>query len=335
MPATQETMAQTSLCRHAIFLGNLNNDLPKLQIASLIVQLTRQCTGLNLDTRDVKVRFSHPSDCFTATVKLQTPAEQQKALADLAKCQQLPDGLIKMGRTLRVDMFQKNPHRRKGGKVFVEDEQPNHEFFFEKGQHLGSETRILEFKEMSYLNIQYLKQIVARYVCAFLNSSGGTLMFGVDDKGNVQGTPMSHKQEDDVRLAIDQIIKKFDPPVLPQMYNISFIPVHDPTNGVNNRTSGDENVLKVIKLNIDSGRANTLYATPVGDVFIRRDGSVQGPLKPREIQEWCNMNFDNKEKAYQDEIAQLQHQLRQAEYDRQTRSDLSLKKTKSAVCNIL
>lgn len=44
-------------------------------------------------------------------------------------------------------------------------------------------------------------------------------------------------------------------------------------------------------------------------------------------------NFDNKEKAYQDEISQLQHQLRQTEYDRQ--SEPSLKKTKSAVCSIL
>lgn len=52
---------------------------------------------------------------------------------------------------------------------------------------------------------------------------------------------------------------------------------------------GDDTFLKVIKLDIDPGRPNTLYATPGGDVFIRRDGSVQGPLKPREIQEWCNM----------------------------------------------
>lgn len=331
MPAPQETMAQ------AIFLGNLNNDLPKRRIASLIVQLARQCTGLNLDTRDVKVRFSHPSDCCTATLKLQTPAEQQKALAYLAQCQQVPDGLIKLGRTLKVDVFQKHPHRRNGAKVSIEDEGPNyqgnHELVFEKGQHLGAETRILEFKEMSNLNLQYLKQKVTRYVCAFLNSSGGALMFGVDDSGNVQGTPMSHKQEDDVRIAIDQIIKKFDPPVLPQMYSISFISVYNQTHGASNRTQGDDTFLKVIKLDIDPGRPNTLYATPGGDVFIRRDGSVQGPLKPREIQEWCNMNFDNKEKAYQDEISQLQHQLRQTEYDRQ--SEPSLKKTKSAVCSIL
>ena len=171
-------MAQAALRTHALFLGNLNNELPKLQIAAMILQLTHQCTGLTLELTDIKIRYSLPSNCFTATLKLPTPDVQQNALTHIGRCEQVPNGLVKLGRTLRVDVFQR-PTRRKGSSF----DNPDEDFVFLKGQHLGAETRTLEFKEMSNLSLQYLRKIVAKYVCAFLNSSGGALMLGVDDRG--------------------------------------------------------------------------------------------------------------------------------------------------------
>ncbi|XP_071481221.1 schlafen-like protein 1 [Diadema antillarum] len=329
-------MAQSSLRTNALFLGNLNNERPKAQIAAMILQLTRDCTGLALDHRDVKIRYSHPSNCYTATLKLPTPDMQHIALNDIQQCQQVPNGLVKDGRTLRVDVYQK-PNRRKTPKNETQDRSADDDLSLVVGQHLGNETRMLEFKEMSNLNLQYLRKTVSRYVCAFLNSSGGALMLGVDDRGNVTGTPMTHRQEDDVRLAIDDTIKKFDPPVLPQMYSVLFIPVLDHDEGTLNDCAAEDCDFKVIKLIVKPGRPDTLYSAPGGEVYIRRDGSIQGPLKPRDVQEWCNVNFRNKEVEYQLQISDLQSKLRQAEYDRQSssKSSQSVRKTNSAVCSIL
>ncbi|XP_022083359.1 uncharacterized protein LOC110975297 [Acanthaster planci] len=156
---------------------------------------------------------------------------------------------------------------------------------FLKNQQLGNETRSLEFKRGGGDFKKYLRKHLTKYICAFLNSEGGTLMIGVDDGGFVQGVFCDHQTEDQVRLMIDQLIGHFDPPVLPQMYRLDFIPVKDPHS-----TEADPDV-KVVEIVVRSGRSNILYETPEGEVFIRRDGGVQGPLRPKEIQEWCHMKF--------------------------------------------
>lgn len=47
---------------------------------------------------------------------------------------------------------------------------------------------------------------------------------------------------------------------------------------------------KVIRLSVHTPRAQAkpqLYETDQGEVFLRRDGSIQGPLSGHAIQEWC------------------------------------------------
>jgi hypothetical protein len=41
---------------------------------------------------------------------------------------------------------------------------------------------------------------MAKYLCAFLNSGGGTIYFGVSDDGVVTGVPMNSRQRDETRL---------------------------------------------------------------------------------------------------------------------------------------
>ena len=56
---------------------------------------------------------------------------------------------------------------------------------YHRGQQLGNETRMLEFKKAGGDLQKHLKKHLAKYICAFLNSQGGTLMLGVDDTGMV------------------------------------------------------------------------------------------------------------------------------------------------------
>ncbi|XP_033112544.1 schlafen-like protein 1 [Anneissia japonica] len=56
--------------------------------------------------------------------------------------------------------------------------------YLKKNQQLGNETRKLEFKrgDGNYLG-NTLKSVLGTYMSAFLNSSGGSLLIGVDDGG--------------------------------------------------------------------------------------------------------------------------------------------------------
>ncbi|XP_035106928.3 schlafen-like protein 1 isoform X1 [Callithrix jacchus] len=152
-----------------------------------------------------------------------------------------------------------------------------------QGAFLGSETRNMEFKRGSgeYLSLAF-KHHVRRYVCAFLNSEGGSLLVGVEDSGLVQGIHCGHRDEDRMRLLVDSILQGFKPQVFPDAYTLTFIPVIS--------TSETSVPLKVIRLTVQTPKAQgepQLYQTDQGEVFLRRDGSIQGPLSVNAIQEWC------------------------------------------------
>ncbi|XP_051892671.1 schlafen-like protein 1 [Pristis pectinata] len=182
------------------------------------------------------------------------------------------------------------------------------------GALMGSETRNVEFKRGGgeYLNVT-LKNHVRKYVCAFLNSEGGSLFVGVNDDGTVCGVECNHKDEDRVRLLIDSLLKGFKPPLFPNSYSITFHPVIK---------DGDSGMfLKVVRLTVHPPSKDgdiLLYETDQGEVYIRRDGSVQGPLSGSSIQEWCRQKWTAEIKKLQDTIDtlvkeehHLQEELRQ------------------------
>ncbi|KAJ1189723.1 hypothetical protein NDU88_006465 [Pleurodeles waltl] len=154
-------------------------------------------------------------------------------------------------------------------------------FFY--GALLGSENRNVEFKRGGgeYLTMTF-KHHIRKYTCAFLNSEGGSLFVGVEDSGAVLGVQCNHKEEDRLRLLVDSILKGFKPPLFPAAYSLTFIPVIKP---------GDTGLFqKVIRLTVHRPREQNeplLYETDQGEVYLRRDGSVQGPLSGNAIQEWC------------------------------------------------
>ncbi|XP_010345822.1 schlafen-like protein 1 isoform X2 [Saimiri boliviensis] len=183
-----------------------------------------------------------------------------------------------------------------------------------QGAFLGSETRNMEFKRGSgeYLSLAF-KHHVRRYVCAFLNSEGGSLLVGVEDSGLVQGIRCGHRDEDRTRLLVDSILQGFKPQVFPDAYTLTFIPVIS--------TSETSVPLKVIRLTVHTPKAQSqpqLYQTDQGEVFLRRDGSIQGPLSVSAIQEWYRQRWlvelgklEEKVKALTMEKEQLQEQLQQ------------------------
>ncbi|NWI12280.1 SLNL1 protein, partial [Crypturellus soui] len=195
------------------------------------------------------------------------------------------------------------------------------------GAFMGSETRNVEFKRGSgeYL-LGTLKHHVRKYVCAFLNSEGGSLFVGVEDTGFVHGVHCGHHEEDRIRLLVDSILKGFKPQVFPDTYSLTFIPVVK---------AGDPSTcLKVIRLSVRAPRVQAellLYETDQGEVYLRRDGSIQGPLSGSAIQEWCRQKWSGELKKLEEKIEVL---LKEKENLLQQVSQLQSSQPRSKVCTI-
>ena len=79
------------------------------------------------------------------------------------------------------------------------------------------------FKNKDYRQIASL---VLEYICAFLNSEGGTIYLGINDESIVYGLEVSQKWIDQLLLCIDQEGKtKMAPPLIPQKYRLRVIEV--------------------------------------------------------------------------------------------------------------
>ena len=57
--------------------------------------------------------------------------------------------------------------------------------FYVQGEKIGNETRNLEFKSGQGQVESHLGELVGKYMSAFLNCEGGTLMIGVNDAGGL------------------------------------------------------------------------------------------------------------------------------------------------------
>ncbi|KAK2506414.1 hypothetical protein MC885_007653 [Smutsia gigantea] len=170
-----------------------------------------------------------------------------------------------------------------------------------QGAFLGSETRNVEFKRGSgeYLSLAF-KHHSRRYVCAFLNSEGGSLSVGVEDSGLVQGIRCGHHDEDRVRLLVGSTLQDLKPQVFPDAYTLTFIPVVSPT--------ASSTPLKVIRLRVHTPKAQAepqLYETDQGEVFLRRDGSTQGPLTVCAIQQWYRHKWTAELSKLQEQVQAL------------------------------
>ncbi|XP_053190130.1 uncharacterized protein LOC128373952 [Scomber japonicus] len=158
------------------------------------------------------------------------------------------------------------------------------------GAHIGNETRNIEFKngQGNYMQTVF-SQHVSKYGSAFLNSEGGSLVVGVNDSGLVCGVHFNHEEEDKTRLLVDRIVRLFHPPLLPHQYSLRFIPVV--------KLGLQWNHLKVLCLTFKAppGYSEpTLYQTEEGYMYIRRDGSVEGPLTNAVILEWSKQKWKRK-----------------------------------------
>nr|XP_012420039.1 PREDICTED: schlafen-like protein 1 isoform X2 [Odobenus rosmarus divergens] len=275
----EDSGLQTAPSTHILYVGHLN---PQFSVPVLTCLLRDALERLELPVAREHIEVvrrprkacalvqvaAHEATLASLPWRLQTALEEH----------QIPEELAARGKEL---VLAEGP-----GPWSRQAEIMGQERLFQ-GAFLGNETRSVEFKRGGgeYLSLAF-KHHLRRYVCAFLNSEGGSLFVGVEDSGLVQGVRCSHHDEDRVRLLVDSILQGFQPQVFPDAYTLSFIPVVS--------TSASSTPLKVIRLSVHAPRAQAepqLYETDQGEVFLRRDGSIQGPLSGHAIQEWCRQKW--------------------------------------------
>nr|KAG5688372.1 hypothetical protein BaRGS_010515 [Batillaria attramentaria] len=214
--------------------------------------------------------------------------------------------------------------------------------FYRLGEVVGRESRHSEFKAggMTQKERGWLQETVGKYVCGFLNSAeGGTLFVGVNDAGRVIGFPCSQALEDDYRLLIDEALKSIEPSIFPDRYRVRFVPVMEESGHLSDH-------LQVLEVQVHPTHSLKHLYDFRGHAYIRRDGSLQGPLKARHVQEWTRKQLEREHYDSLQLRTELHEMTLQLDAERRKnkemrekledqRSEVPLKKKKSRVCNVM
>ena len=137
------------------------------------------------------------------------------------------------------------------------------QFYFINSTFPISEDSNVEFKQLSGLSVTPLIDNVLKYVCGFLNASGGKLFYGINDDGVVEGVLLSQEGTLQVKQMLETAIEKqFScSPVKYVFYNV----VDENYNTVDNRF--------VLEIDVKKGRPDEIYAVN-NNVFVKANGVI-------------------------------------------------------------
>ena len=125
-------------------------------------------------------------------------------------------------------------------------------FFYKDEELIFGEDLYIEFKNykipFSSQNIEEIK----KQICGFLNSKGGRIYIGIDDKKIIKGIQLDYKKLDETRNNIINYTFEFFPKCRTNKIEVLFIPIKSGNTYIKN--------LYVIKIIIHQGDTNQLYS---------------------------------------------------------------------------
>ncbi len=135
------------------------------------------------------------------------------------------------------------------------------------------EDKNTEFKSHKSYDIN----MVAKYICGFLNAKGGVLYLGITDGGKVVGCSFDRKKRDEFQCALDMILTNFSPRLLNDECKIIFSPVY-------NDRKRRELLLDcyVVEIHVMKHNEGDLCFTHLQECWIRLSGSLK-KLSPIDI----------------------------------------------------
>jgi hypothetical protein len=136
---------------------------------------------------------------------------------------------------------------------------------FTEGQKcLLEEDLTHEFKEIKGNNpAKSIQNLVAEYVIAFLNSSGGSIFWGICDDGTINSVQLTLSQKDDINKAINAKINTIEPSIDPTKIKVVFHRVAQTDNGY------------VLEVNVPKSNTIGLFFNSSGQTWVRVNGCKQ------------------------------------------------------------
>ncbi|WP_041366996.1 helix-turn-helix domain-containing protein [Methylophaga frappieri] len=142
---------------------------------------------------------------------------------------------------------------------------PMKSYEFIEGRKCSLEENLYhEFKEVNGNNpTKSIQNLVDEYILAFLNSSGGSIFWGICDDGKVKSLELNSREKDDIKKAIYQKINTIEPSIDPTKIGIHFHKVLEATNG------------HVLEVNVPKSNSTGLYFNSSGNTWVKVNGCKQ------------------------------------------------------------
>lgn len=150
---------------------------------------------------------------------------------------------------------------------------------YEFGRSIGAdESRNLEFKTVTSQNpARAIASVCDEYAVAFLNSQGGTVLWGIRDTDKVVvGVALTEGQRDEVRRAINDKLHNIEPRIDPTRFRVEIDEVeHAP----------EDAELFVVSLTVPRVTSGGPFYASGNDAYVRIDGAIK-KLKGQALTEW-------------------------------------------------
>nr|WP_283107670.1 ATP-binding protein [Shewanella hafniensis] len=142
---------------------------------------------------------------------------------------------------------------------------PLEKYEFIEGQKVSFEEDLChEFKEVKGNNpTKSIQNLVDEYVLAFLNSSGGSIFWGITDQAIVKSINLNTEQKDDIRKSINSKIIAIEPAIDPTQIELVF-------HHVKNKDS-----CYVLEVKVPQSNSVGLYFNTSGNTWVRINGCKQ------------------------------------------------------------
>lgn len=136
---------------------------------------------------------------------------------------------------------------------------------FSEGEHCSLEEDLThEFKEIKGNNpAKSIQNLVDEYILAFLNSSGGSIFWGICDNGLVKSLKLDITQKDRIRKVINSKVNIIEPSIDPTQIEVTFHKVSNIENGY------------VLEVNIPKSNSIGLFFNSSGNTWVRMNGCKQ------------------------------------------------------------
>lgn len=160
------------------------------------------------------------------------------------------------------------------------------------GSWIGfTESIRIEFKALQETN-QPLRKVIGNYcreyLNAFLNTYGGYLLFGVDDRGHVHGISLSASEADEIFLVIDNSLNQMRPQPGGVIQEVALTPVTNREEIISNKA---EKKKYIVAVHISRGEASVYFtSTTFQSAYLRQAASNVKMLPETIIQ---RLNHEN------------------------------------------